>query len=404
MFADYLLNLAGNKNKQAWIGLNPQFNMDIVDMEACTNYRLAPSFQGQYDIVWFYEKALSDEYALSWKIMLDEAVRLLKQNGILILKIDTSRVLSVAMVKHFLGRNINLNVEIDYEEQKDNLYTIVFKIERLNFEIYSNKSWTFAMLTNGNNDEVVVKFLESIRKNERDYSEIIISGPHKDIYDKYDVKYLDLSQYRDEDYPEISKKKNDIVNMASNTNILIAHDRYYLEDNFFNGFEKYGYDFDYLSVRQTTENGENFPSYNYTYGVPLSNSHPGVSIDLNKLFDTMYVNGGLLVFKTSTLKKIGFNNLCFWNQKEDVELAHELISKSIVPRVNFISEVITTRKADAFPFDKFDGKIFHHEKNVVPQRHTFGVADKEFYLVHLTCRRKRKFPFISLRIKLGQYV
>ena len=72
--------------------------------------------------------------------------------------------------------------------------------------------------------------MQSIRNQDKEAKhEIIISGPHKASYDKYNVKYLDQSQFRDEQFAEISKKKNAIAQMASNPNLLIAHDRFYLD-------------------------------------------------------------------------------------------------------------------------------------------------------------------------------
>ena len=406
MNATELLKYSEAGNKQGWLGLHPQFNADIINIEACTNYRLIPDFHGKYDIVWCYEKPLNEYHILSWKIILDEAIRLLKENGKLIIRMYETADYTVPMIKNFLGRNVNLEVEIDYESHVDNCYIIVFNIKRLNFEIYQDKSWTFAMLTNGQKDDVVVKFLESIRENESQKSQIIISGPKKDIYDKYDVEYLDLSKYRDSEYAEISRKKNDIAKMATGANILIAHDRYYLDNKFFTNFEKYGYDFNFLAIKQHSDTYKNIPFYCATYEPAYTWGQPIDCQDKNILLNTSYVNGGCMVFKSKNLKNIGFNNLIFWNQMEDVEISQTFIEKSIIPRINFISELVayddaSEKMALNYKFDIIkNNRIILHPKRQNDSRQTlFGLKNQNNY-ININLKKKSRFPFISIQIKI----
>ena len=396
-----------NGGKQAWIGDNPQFDMDVLAMDGCTNFRLPPKFHGTYDTVWLFEKPLHEYHILSWKIILDEAIRLVKEEGKLIVKTAANADISITDIKKFLGRNVNIDISIDYEYKNDSIFIIVFNIKRHNFEIYKDNSWTFAMLTGGKKDDVVIKFLESIRNNELSKSQIIISGPKKDIYDKYDVEYLDLSKYRDNTYAEIARKKNDIAKMATGANILIAHDRFYLNDNYFKSFEKYGYDFDFLAVKQITEDNFDFPSYCAVYEPLYIFGQPIDCRDFSILLNTAYVNGGCMVFKTNTLNKIGFNSLLFWNQIEDVEITQEFISKSVIPRVNYLSEMIATddnseKMALNYRFDIVKDKkiIFHPKRQNGKRKYLFGITDnKKRSFISLRIKFKRKFPFISIRIK-----
>lgn len=413
MIGKEILKYAESKSniRQAWIGLNPQFNMDIIDIESCTNFRLAPNLHGQFDIVWIYEKMLSEYHILSWKIVLDECTRLLKEHGQLIIRMQDKEKLSIPMIKAFLGRNINLEVSLDnqYFDKETYTYTIVFNITRLNFDLYEDKSWTFAMLTSGKKDDIVVKFLESIRNNEHSKSQIIISGPQKELYDKYDVEYLDLSNYRDDKYPEISKKKNDIAKMAKKANLLIAHDRYYLDKNFFNDFEKYGYDWDFLAIKQISDiDNKEYPSYSYLYGEYLVNSHPGVNLDYDKLPIQTYCNGGVMIFKTHNLQKLKFNDLLFWNEREDIEISHEFIIHSLIPRYNFLSILYTNRRCDEFPFDILkNGKIKYCSittKSKKPNLYGLNYRIPKFRFIYIKMGTKPKFPFIKLSIKLFRKV
>ena len=330
---EYLLRYVQTQNKHAWINGFPPFDMDIIDIESCSNFRLHSKFHGQYDVVWIYEKGLDTYHKNSWKIVVDECIRLLKEQGVLICKYKQTANFTVPMLKSFIGRNPNLEVDVEYEDDS----SLVFRIKRLNFGKYQNKLWTFSILTSGKKDDNVIRFLQSIRNQDKEAKhEIIISGPHKASYDKYNVKYLDQSQFRDEQFAEISKKKNAIAQMASNPNLLIAHDRFYLDKDFLSSFDEYGYDFDFLSVKQIFENKMLHPYYTFVYEPILSWTHPATTLNFRYLFDTQYVNGGLMVFKTHNLKKVPFNNLLFWNEQEDVEISKCFMEHSLIPRVVYM--------------------------------------------------------------------
>lgn len=400
---EYLLKLAGRKGTHAWVGKLPPLNMDVIDMESCTNFRVGPNLHGQYDVVWVYEKELQNYHVLSWKIILDEAVRLLKENGTLVVHMHQNRYTTIPMLKNFLGRNPNLDVDIEYESKESGIF--VFKIKRLNFADYQSNLWTFAMLTGGKKDDIVIKFLESIRKHDPKHKhEIIISGPKKKEYDKYKVQYLDLSQFRDAEYAEISKKKNAIADMAKNPNLLIAHDRYYLEDDFFENFEKYGYDWDFLACRQSWPDGHEFPFYCALYEPALSwtlciNSH-----EYRHLLNTQYVNGGVMVFKTKTLQKMRFNPLLFWNDMEDVEVTKKFMDNSIIPRVNYLPCLVTiqdgSERAKSFDlFDQYDGKKIHHVTKTAVRGVLYGVIDATKKRWHFFFGTRKNFPFIKIHIQ-----
>ena len=63
--------------------------------------------------------------------------------------------------------------------------------------------------------------------------------------------------------------------------------------------------------------------------------------DYSILLPRQYLNGGLLIAKTRTLRDVRFNDLCFWEQGEDVELAASFRGSGLPPRVNFLSSAVT---------------------------------------------------------------
>lgn len=339
----FLLELAKKKSNHAWIGTRPPFNFEGIDLLNSTNYRVSASLHQNFEVVWFYEHCLNNLKTSGWKIVLDEAIRLLDENGLLVIRSAESENLTTPMIKNYIGRHVAIDAFVEYEVQDktDNIWTFVFRIHRRHIEFYKDKRWTFAVLTNGEKVNNVIQFLQSIRKFDVDENyEIIISGPPNESYEKYNVLYLDISQFRDHKYAEISRKKNLICDMAKNPNIMIIHDRFSLDDGFFSGFEQFGYDFDFLTIKQYYESGTEFPSY-----CAMKNSlhwESPIKVDnYNQLYEGQYLNGGLLIFKTHILRRLKFNGLLMWNQMEDAEISRYAIDNSIVPRINFLSSATT---------------------------------------------------------------
>ena len=336
-----LLKYACSGKRQAWVGRKVSYDMDGINIQDATGFRMHASFHRKYDVVWYYETLLDELGELGWKICLDELIRLLKEDGCLIIRIRDNTNPSLFMLKEFLFSNVNIDVWLGFEDCDIDIHvwTCVFKIHRRNIRIYEKKDWTFGILTSGTKVGNVLHYLESIRSQDKDNKhEIIISGPKNDAYKKFHVKYIDMGQFRDDKYAEIARKKNVIAKCASNTNIMIVHDRFALGDNFFEGFEKYGYDFDFLSVKQFLLDGTEFPCQMKTE----KTLQPSATIyvkDFNCCYDTQFINGGLLILKKHTVESVPLNDMLMWFQMEDVEFSSRCIKHGIIPRVNYLSAV-----------------------------------------------------------------
>lgn len=324
-----------------WIGEKPILESEVLNLLKCTNYRAFANNHNRYSVIWYIEKYLSD--LKEWKVILDELLRLLTNNGILILRYNKSaEFFSNIALKNFLGRRYGCDAVLleEHENTESGLTTSVFRISKYETKIYEEKTWTFATITNGKKIQNVVKFCESVRKQANGSNhEIIIVGPRAQEYDEYKVKYLDVIV--DESKGEICKKKNAIINSARGCNIAIVHDRYYLNSNFVESFDVYGYNFDYLTVPQFYTNGEHFPSLNGFESHNLYWSRVTYTENFNRYPSNAYINGGFIVLKKQTALKIFFNELLFWNQAEDVELSKHYLNQSLVPRVNSLTAAYT---------------------------------------------------------------
>ncbi len=338
------------EERQVWIGKEPPYDMCTLDLLGASNFRASSAHHHKYNVVWLYEKLVDDIGATKWKILLDESLRLIGEDGFLIVKMRMCGNPTLPYLKSFIGRRYGIQASIDLEFQdiETEVYTIVFKIHRLNVEKYADDSWTFAMLTGGKKKENVLNFIKSIRDNEKHReSEIIIVGPQDDEYDSYGVEYIDTNQFRDDRYAEISRKKNTVIDRAKGANLFIVHDRFMLREDFFDGFDRWGYDFDIATVSQFMKTGGRYPGYARLDEL-MKYTSPTAIFDYSNVYETSYINGGLVILKTHSARDIGFNQMLMWSQMEDVELSKVYMDRGLVPRVNYASSALVLEISEGY--------------------------------------------------------
>jgi hypothetical protein len=332
---DFELNLSGER---AWIGdAAPESALVEIDLFKRLGYRATPAETNRFESVWIVQEAVAEQ---GWRILLDSSLRLIQGQGYLILRYVQNQYISIPALKNFLYRKYGLDVTVAAERVDDGEFLTVFYIARNAKTLSTSNAWTFGILTQGRKPEIVEKFCESVRQYGGPLHEIIIVGPRNAQYDPYAPIYLDKI-YSDK-LSDICVKKNDIVATARHENLCILHDRYWLNADFFSGFDLYGYDFDFITIQQNHRSGKNYPSYcaindrcHLIWGpiFECGNEH--------QTWNQHYLNGGLIIAKRALLRHVPFNPLIFHNQAEDVELSKVLAGYSITPRINRLSSAIT---------------------------------------------------------------
>ncbi len=332
-----LMDYATLPGHHAWIGRFAPFNWNSLDLGHGTNFRASSVHHQRYDVVWLYEFAFDQGNLSRLELLLDEMVRLLKAGGTLVLRYEYSMV---PAVKRFLSRRHGCSAEVEQEWRSAGEIISAFRIRRELMECYRDPRWTFAVLTTGNREPEVVKFLQSIRERpEGAAQEIIVCGPRSSSYDAFGVTYLDRT-YR-ADVAEIAKKKNDIAALARHPNLLIAHDRYALNPDFFEGFARFGYDFDFVTIRQWFDTGEEFPSYCALQRGDLTMTTVRMLRRYDALYPGHFINGGLFAVKTHVCRALPLNPMLYWEQAEDVEFSQALRDQALPPRINCFSSAET---------------------------------------------------------------
>ena len=333
-----ILDLLRGAGRHLWVGSYPAFEADGLVLFGCTNFRAAAGLHQQYDVVWCYEEPVTNLHLDAIPLALDELIRFVGAKGRVVVRYDLGQ--GVLAVKNFFGRRVGLTSRILHEEVRGDMITTVFEVEREHVERYRAGGWTFGLLTQGTRKANVVAFLKSVRdRDPANDHQIVICGPEDPDYAFAKPEYL--SQTYHPERAEISRKKNDIARAATRPNLLLAHDRYKLEPDFFVGFDQYGYDFDFVAVTQRFEDGAEFPGYCHLTAREFRLTPPMMTTDLNTLPGVPFLNGGLFAVKTHLLRAVPLNDLSYWNQAEDVELSTTLLRHGVPPRLNPYSTATT---------------------------------------------------------------
>lgn len=328
----------GQRGDRAWIGdTPPQPDFTAIDLYGRPGFRGAPQENGRFESAWLVQEAVQQQ---GWRILVDSALRLLGEHGVLVVRYVQNAYITIPNLKNFLYRKYGIVSGVLAEHIGAGEFLTVFRIRRLPETLASDKKWTFGVLTQGKKVQLVARFCRSVRDHGGPAHQIIIIGPSDPAYEAYEPTYLDTT-YSDT-LADICVKKNDIVTHARHENVCVLHDRYWLNPDFFQGFDAFGYDFDFLTVRQQHESGKNYPSYcaiddrcHLIWGQIYECGNE------NETWTRHYLNGGLLIGKRALLRAVPFNPLIFHNQAEDVEIAKEMAQRSVVPRINRLSSAIT---------------------------------------------------------------
>jgi hypothetical protein len=369
---------------QAWLGKQSPTGLAAIDLFAYPNLRAPSSHHGQYGIVWLSEFDLGKVDERQVDLILDEALRLLGPGGRIVFQFRESKHFSIFQLKHFIGRRYGIKARVQNEFRHGKKWCVVCEVVRDDWQRYQAKGWTFGILTQGVRVDNLRAFFESIRaQSGGEDAEILVCGPKLPQFEQYRLNYLHVEVR--EDLAEICKKKNEIAQAAAHPNLCLVHDRYRLESNFFTGFEAFGYDFDYLTVKQNYESGEHFPDYCALSQHELTWNTSLDCRDINYVLPRQYINGGVIIAKTQTLREIPFNELVFWNQAEDVELAKAYRDRSIPPRCNAHSSMVTLG-IDA----SYTKKILPYHAN--PGWGELGKWNTAWNHFFVRCQRRWKYP------------
>lgn len=202
--------------------------------------------------------------------------------------------------------------------------------------------FTFGIITNNNTNYNVKSIISSIKTNNIPTYEIIIIGGDN-IYDN-DNHIIHVSFDESIMNGWITKKKNIICSMARYDNIVLLHDYIILDNGWYEGFLKFGNNFDICVSKIINSNNKRFRDYTF---FPYGNYNPFSSRSLipykfpsnNKLSKLLYISGSYYIVKKHIANKFPLDERLCWADGEDVLFTKILITNNIIIQCNPYSTV-----------------------------------------------------------------
>jgi len=226
--------------------------------------------------------------------------------------------------------------------------------------------FTFGINTDGNNDNYIKQIIISIEQNNIPNYEIIIVGSSK-IPNSSNVTIIEFDESIMSSW--ITRKKNIIIENAKYDNICFLHDYVKLNEDWYEGFLKFGNYYDWCVTKIFNIDGTRFRDYvifpykvhyldiDYSPGEdihPYFNQHcllPYDFINNVKLNKYMYISGSYFIIKKNVALLHKLDEKLAHNGGEDVEFSKRLHANNIIIKCNQFSSVSFLKKKDTAPFE-----------------------------------------------------
>jgi hypothetical protein len=177
-------------------------------------------------------------------------------------------------------------------------------------------NFTFAITTDYSDINRLNEVRESIYNLKIPNYEVMIIGG-KDYSHYIDTTFL---YFNDKKYPGwTTKKKNILVETSRYENVVLMHDYFLFDDNWYNSFVEFGNDWDICSNQQLLINGKRHFTDWVTWDDPVFPRYTSLSYDDWSRTQHMYVSGGYFIVKKHVVMDNPFNESLMHGQAEDVE-------------------------------------------------------------------------------------
>jgi hypothetical protein len=201
--------------------------------------------------------------------------------------------------------------------------------------------FSFGIITNGANDNFIKEIITSIEAlNIPNYEIIIVGGENR--YDSRNILHINFDESIKHRW--ITRKKNIICTHAKYENIVLIHDYIIFDQDWYNGFLKFGNDFDICISKNLNNNNQRFRDYVI---IPWGGHNPFTSRALipydfpssTKLSKISYISGCSYIIKKNIALKFPLNEELVWGEMEDLLLSKQLVNNNIIIKCNPFSTV-----------------------------------------------------------------
>ena len=176
--------------------------------------------------------------------------------------------------------------------------------------------FTFGILTKYDNETQLREVIDSIHALKIPNYQVLIIGEQK----REGAEKERYIWFEDSIKPGwITGKKNLLARAANYQNIVLMHDYFVFDKDWYNNFLEFGNNWDICSCSQFLINGKRHFTDWVTWDSPIFPRYTSLNYDDRSHVHYMYQSGGFTVAKTQLVIDNPFNEELGWGQSDDVE-------------------------------------------------------------------------------------
>jgi hypothetical protein len=177
-------------------------------------------------------------------------------------------------------------------------------------------NFTFAITTDYKNPQQLSEVISSIRSQNIENYEILVIGGQKPE-DEGDLSHIFFDETQQPGW--ITRKKNTLCQAAKYDNIVLMHDYFVFDIDWYSEFVKFGDDWYICSNAQYLINGERHFTDWVTWDDPIFPRYTALPYDEWSRTEYQYMSGGYFLVKKQVALDNPFNEFMLWGSAEDVE-------------------------------------------------------------------------------------
>lgn len=186
--------------------------------------------------------------------------------------------------------------------------------------------WSFLIITNGKRPRKLAREIESIRALKIPQFEILVGGEPPSHLPEGVGTVLAVDAARN---GRLGEMRNALTSAARYDHLVVVDDDFLFHSDFYIGLQRYGDDWEALSVRILNPDGSRFWDW-ATHGGPRGH----VLLDYNESDDHGYITGGLILLKAEVADRVKWDDGRGFYQGEDLDFSARLRAAGIRPSFN----------------------------------------------------------------------
>ncbi len=186
--------------------------------------------------------------------------------------------------------------------------------------------WSFLIITNGKRPRKLAREIQSIRALKMPQFEILVGGEPPTELPEGVGTVLAVDAARN---GRLGEMRNALTAAARYDHFVVVDDDFIFHDDFYTGLQRYGDDWEALSVRILNPDGSRFWDW-ATHGGPRGH----VLLDYTDDDDHVYITGGLILLKAEVADRVKWDDGRGFYQGEDLDFSSRLRKAGIRPSFN----------------------------------------------------------------------